>query len=464
MAGFDRSKFKGAKLSANKDSQRSAQENNKSFNREGGRLGFLEIKEGKNVFRILPPHPDDTIGAAYLPKRVAMLKCESEVWQDGEKTNKTEIKNKNIFIATQHGGLPNDPIELYINYVRKRANDEIQDKEERQKFLAPITGWKGKDGKWNWGINPKTSFVCYAVGEGKVGRLELYESMIKDMDKLAISEEPEDVMAIDPFSDPNEGCELIITKQHEVDKQGKATNKWEYPISKGEPSRQKRESWDDYFERTMVTDAQLEELLKQEPLSKIQGNDVYSTRDWNFALDGLRRFDEENKYGIFDNDEFLEELVELEKLVPEEKRDDKDIENAFPDKKKEEAVSEKAPEKVIEVSKETDEDAVTPLEMKIVLKRFIKKEFGEEFIAQLPTDTSELSKWYCLYEEGEDLPIKTKKELKEDKKAETKGFEVTTSQLPEVLEQKTISTEGAVEEDKLSSQIQALRNKRRGNV
>ena len=444
---FDRSRFKGAKLSANKDSQKSAQENNKSFNRDNSRVGFLEIKEGKNVFRILPPHPEDTIGAAYLPKRVAMLKCEVPVWKDGEETDQTEIKNKNIFVATQHGGLPKDPIELYIDYVRKRANDEFSDKDDKQKFLSPITGWKGKDGKWNWGISPKTSFVSYAVGEGRVGRLELYESMIKDMDKLAISEEADDVMAVDPFSDPNEGCELIITKQHETDKQGKPTVKWEYVITKGEPSRAKRESWDDYFERTMVTDAQLEELLKQEPLSKIQGNDVYSTRDFDLALDGLRRFDEENKFGIVDNDEFLEELSEIEKLVPEKKEADNDIKDAFAGKKKEDPKPDSKAEE--------DEDAVSPIEMKITLKRFIKKEFGEEFVDQLPTDAKDLEKWYCLYSEGEDLPIKTKQELKEEKKA-------TKESVKEEIKKEVVSEEGAVEEDKLGSEIEKLRQRRRG--
>lgn len=441
---FDRTKFQGAKLSANKDSQKSAQANNKSFASGNSRAGFLEIEEGKNVFRIMPPHPNDTIGAAYLPKRVTMLKCESNVWKDGEETDQTEIKNKNIFIATQHGNLPGDPIELYINYVRKRASDEFQDKEDRQKFLAPITGWKDKTGKWNWGITPKTSFVAYAVKDKVLGRLELYESMVKDMDKLAITEEADDVMGTDPFSDPNEGRELIITKEKEIDKQGKTTNKWVHTISMGEPSRQKRESWDDYFERTKLTDAQLEELEKQEPLSKIQGNDVYTTRDWNFAIDGLLRFDQENKYGIFDNDEFMEELSELEKLVSPEKRNDDDIKKAFESPKEEKKVE--GPE----------DEEMSPLEMKIVLKRFIKKEFGEEFVSQVPVDPKELQRWYCLLEEGEDLPVKTKADLKEEKKAtiakQKLSAEEMTKDSPEV------------KEDELSSEIQKLRAKRKSKI
>jgi len=445
---FDRGKFKGAKLSANKDSQKSAQENNKSFG--GGnnsRAGFLTIEDGKNVFRILPPHPEDTIGAAYLPKRVAMLKCEVPVWKDGEQTDQTEIKNKNIFIGTQHGGLPKDPIELYIEYVRKRASDEIQDKEEKQKFLSPITGWRGKDGKWNWGISPKTSFVAYAIKDGVLGRLELYESMVKDMDRLAISEAAEDVMEVDPFSDPNEGCELIITKQKETDKQGKETNKWEYIVTKGEPSRQKRESWDDYFERTAVSDAHLEELIKQEPLSKIQGKDVYTKRDWNFALDGLLRFDQENKYGIFDNDDFLEELQEIEKLVPEPPSGGDDIEQAFPDKKKDSTT--KQPQNEETERAQVEEPETTHIDMKFALKKFIKKQYGEQYVDQIPTDKTQLEKWYCLYEDAEELPIKLKNETaeKEDKPVENK--------------KETVSQEGAINEYQLSDQVKLLRERRR---
>lgn len=437
---IDRTRFAGAKLSANKDVQKQAAANNKSFSNGEGRVGFHTIEEGKNVFRIMPPHPDDTVGAAYLPKRTSMLKCEVSVYKDGEKTDETEVRLKNIFIATQHGGLQKDPIELYIEYVRKRANDEFQDKADRQKFLNPITGWKDKKGVWNWGINPKTSFVAYAIKNKELKRLELYESMVKDMDKCAISEEPEDVMGVDPFSDPNEGCELIITKQKAVDKQGKETGKWEYPIAKGEPSRAKRESWDDYFERTMITDEQLEELLKQEPLSKMIGNDVYTKRDWDLAMDGLRRFDEENRYQIFDNDEFLEEISELEKLVPEDK--DEDIKEMF-DKKKD---APKKEEKQVEKGDELKEDDLTPADMKFALKRFVKKNYGEQFVDQIPSG-KDLQKWYCLMEDGEDLPIVQDSPAKEEKKEDDKDAVDTAQEIPQ---------------DKLDEQIQKLRARRSG--
>jgi len=448
---IDRSKFQGAKLSANKDVQKNAAQNNKGFGNENSRAGFLTIDEGKNVFRIMPPHPDDTIGASYLPKRTAQLACEVNIWKEGVETEETEIKNKHIFSATQHGGLPKDPVELYIEYVRKRANDEFQDKDARASFLSPITGWKDKKGTWNWGIAPKTSFVAFATKDNKFGRLELYESMIKDMDKAAISEEPEDVMSTDPFSDPDAGCELIITKQHKLDKQSKPTSSWEYPITKGGPSAAKRESWDAYFTRTAVTDAQLEELSKQEPLSKMIGNDVYTKRDWDFAMDGLRRLDEKEKYGIFDNDDFLDELLELEKLVPEKKDKDDDVKEMFDKKKPVEtktnapAPKEKAPEKGEEVE---ESDEVSESEMRSTLRRFIKKTYGEQFIDQIPVKKSEVEKWYSLWADDEDLPVVT------EKKSEPKSEP----------EKEAVDNTGAVKEEALSSEISKLRALRRSKA
>lgn len=437
MSGF-RDKFSGAKLSANKDVQKNAAENDKNlFGKSGSRVDFLEVNEGKNEFRILPPHPDDTIGAAYLPKRVAVLKCEVEVYDNGEPTGKTEIRNKNIFTATQHGGLPKDPVELYIDYVRKYADDTIQDKTDRQKFLSPITGWRDKKGTWNWGIAPKTSFVTYAIKAGKIGRLEMYESWVKDMNRLAITEDADEVMQVDPFSDPTEGFPLIITKKKAVDKTGKETGKWEYEITKDEPSRVKRESWTDFFKRTQVSDAQLEEFIKQEPLSKLYGKDVYTRRDWDLAIDGLRRFDSEYKFQIFENEEFMEELSGLEVLVPEvkEENSDKEVEKTFEKEEEKESKME-----------------VSILEMKTELKRFITKQYGAEFIDQIPFSKLEVQKWYALLEEGETLPINITQPA--DRPTPPKMEEMKPK------EAQVVDTAGSVDDQELNDQIAKLRARR----
>ena len=456
MSGFDRGKFSGAKVSTLKTVQSDAKKNDKSFsNGGGGRVDFFEVKEGKNVFRILPPHPEDKIGAPYLAKRVAMLKCEVPIFKDGEDSGKTEIKNKNIFIATQHGGLTKDPVELYIEYARNYANEAYQDKDDRQKFLAPITGYKDKKGKWNWGIIPKTSYVSYAINEGKVGRLELWDSWVKEMDKLAISEDADSVIDVDPFSDPDEGFPLIINKDKAVDKQGKETGKFEYTVTKDEPSRAKRESWDDFFKRVRVTDEQLEDLLKQEPLSKLYGSDIYSKKDWELAIDGLQRFDEENKYGIFENDDFIKELDELEKLVPVKVERDEDIKEAFKPK------AEDKPKKEVDLppSESTEEEMSIP-EIKFALKKFIRKEFGDQYVNQIPADEKKLKLWFSMYSEGDDLPIKLD-EVKPE--AEIKTKDIDNSSQAEDAAKNWEKTKSEPVNDDVQSEIDKLRNRRKRN-
>ena len=460
MSAFDRSKFKGGNMSALKDVQSEARKNDKNFNTggSGGRVDFLEVKDGKNIFRILPPHPDDTIQSPYLAKRVTTLKCEVPVFKDGEDTGKTEIKNKNIFIATQHGNLPKDPVEMYIEFIRQYANDSFQDKDDRSKYLAPITGYRDKKGKWVWGIIPRTTYIAYAIQNGKVGRLELWDSWLKEMDKLSISENQEDVIDVDPFSDPNEGVPLIISKDKAVDKQGKETGKFEYNISKDEPSRAKRESWDDFFERVQVTDEQLAELLTQEPLSKLYGKDIYTKRDWDLAIDGLQRFDEENKYGIFENEDFIKELDELEKLVPapkKETQEDKDVKSG------------KDIEKIFEKKEDSnsglpESDSVKDMldipEMKFALKKFIKKEFGEQYVKQIPADEKKLKIWYEMYYNGDGLPIKL-----EESPAELRLKDVDVSEQVDAAIESSKTQESAPVDDNVQSEIDKLRNRRKRN-
>jgi len=431
---FDRSKFKGAKLSANKEVQKQAAEVSKT--NTDGRASFFSVEEGKNVFRIMPPHPNCEIGAAYMPKRTAMLECEVDKYKDGEPTGDKEVKRKAIFIATQHGGLSKDPIELYIDYVYKRANDEFSDKEDRRKFMNPVTGYRSAKG-WVWGIKPSTTFVAYALKEGQLGRLEMYESWIKQMDKIAMQEEADEVISVDPFSNPDEGYPLVITKEHKLDKDGKPTTSWEYTLSKDIPSEARRENWDQFFERVKITDEQLEKLMEQKPLSDYYGNKVYTQRDFDFALDGLKRFDDANKYQIFDNEEFLDEIEALSKEVPEDKpKDDSDVDDMFNKKG-----TAKAPKTTTKpVVKEEAEDEMTPAEMKIALKRFVKKVYGADFVDQIPTKAADVKEWYALMEDGDELPFE--EEAPEEVEAEEVG---------------DVDEAGAIDSSQYDDQIAALR-------
>lgn len=385
---FDRSKFKGAKLSKLRETKEQADKKDvRLLGSSEGRVNFLSVEEGRNEFRIMPPHnPNDP---TYRPLRAAMLECELPVFEDGKETGKFEFKNKKIFIATQHGNealrkLGKDPIETYIKYVNDEAS-LIDGKDEKQKFLSPIRGWRGRDGKWNWGILPSTSFVCYAVKDNQLGRLELWNSWVKEMDKIMalIEEEEDEVLDIDPFSDPDEGYPLVIKKEKNE------KDRWEYTVDRLNPK--KRQSWDEFCEENRVTDEQLKELYEKESLTELYV-DCYTKRDFDLAINGLRLFDKKFKFNIFENDEFLDELEEIEKLVPEEERKENSDESIKKEFDKAGADTSKWPKP----------------KCKKYLKAYILDAYdseAEDYLQKLEEiELDELREWCSLAEAGEELP------------------------------------------------------------
>ena len=385
---FDRSKFKGAKLSKLRETKEQADKKDvRLLGSSEGRVNFLSVEEGRNEFRIMPPHnPNDP---TYRPLRAAMLECELPVFEDGKETGKFEFKNKKIFIATQHGNealrkLGKDPIETYIKYVNDEAS-LIDGKDEKQKFLSPIRGWRGRDGKWNWGILPSTSFVCYAVKDNQLGRLELWNSWVKEMDKIMalIEEEEDEVLDIDPFSDPDEGYPLVIKKEKNE------KDRWEYTVDRLNPK--KRQSWDEFCEENRVTDEQLKELYDKESLTELYV-DCYTKRDFDLAINGLRLFDKKFKFNIFENDEFLDELEEIEKLVPEEERKEN---------------SDESIKKVFDKAGADTSKWPKP-KCKKYLKAYILDAYdgeAEDYLQKLEEiELDELREWCSLAEAGEELP------------------------------------------------------------
>lgn len=428
---FDRSKYKAAKLSTIQNAQKEVR---KVTGSSDGRVGFHTIEDGRNWFRVCPSHNDFT---PYAPARTTMLQCEVDEYENGEKTGKKEVKNKKIFIATLHSGVDSegkpkvskDPVELYIDYVKDLADEKFGNtkdaKVEKDKFLFPINGGKSK-GKWIGGIKPSTKYVCYAFdSDGKLGRLDLNPAWIKSMEKVSLEESADaaDSLDLDVFSDPNEGYPLVITK-------GVENEKTVYTISAERPK--KSESWDDFFERVALTDNQLKEWEEQKPLKDLF-YEVYTERDFNFAVDGLERFDKENGYDIFSNPDFIDELEEISKMVPEDKKQEekdvkagKDIEKEFDKPRSRREAPKEEPKKEASKKEEpTETGEVKPLEMKRFLRKFIEENYGED--KELPELThKELVAWYNLAKQDEELPFDEKEitpPATEDSKKEEENFE-----------------------------------------
>lgn len=423
MAEFNRGAFKATTMES-LDSEKKRAEAAVPQNSYSGRAGFLEIKDGKNYRRIAPAHKQGD--PAYRAMTTTWLECEVDEYKDNEKTGKKEVKKKKVFIATQHSAkMKNCPVLMYIEYVHKRAEDEFTDKDSRQKFLAPINGYRGADKKWVWGIDPMTSFICYAWDEaGKLGREELRPKWMEEMRRLSVdANEDNDSIVCDIFTDPDEGYPLIIDKTKD-DK-----NKDVYIISKDIPNEKKRESWADFFQRVMVTDNQLIELSSKESLTELY-YDVYTTRDFNFAIDGLRRFDTKFKYGIFENEEFIERLEIMKETVPEYSESETDQKSAPPQES--ESVKE-TPKKEVKA----EESAVVnpPLsvpipKMKTIIKEYILENYGADY--SMPELTiPQVKEWYQLCKQGGELPF--------DEEGETTTTNTVTEEPLKKVEEPVVS-------------------------
>lgn len=310
---MDRSKFRGGSVKSIKETRKDAE----SKSGMNDRTGYHSIEEGTNVFRIMPAHPGND--RPYVPFRRSFLKCNAEKWENGEKTGEFEVKNKSIFISTIHGGTEQDIIEVYCDMVYqhvKQVCEELKGEEKKKKeaeLLFPIRGGRTNK-KYQSGIQPSTSYMCYALKDGKLGRLELYSTWMKKIEELNIDEDGDEEAAVDRFSDPEKGVHLIITKK----KKEKGVEGFDYILKKREFSPTKFKDWNAFIESERITDKQLEEFLTVKTLEELYGSSVYRRNDYLMAVDGLQRTDEENHYGIFQNEDFIAKLKEFDSLFPEE--------------------------------------------------------------------------------------------------------------------------------------------------
>lgn len=409
---FDKSKFKKQSIedveAEVKQAEKTMFKGSKSY------TGFATVQKGKNVFRVVP-----AMGKAYVACKMSKLRVEVPTYDENGKVTGKEVKDKNVFCADIHGNSllkGKDPIVLYCDYVRKKASEEYQDDAERRKFLNPIMGYK-KGNKFVWGINPTLAYVCYVYqGSKDFARLQLYGTWMKRIKEISVEMSDDETVSFDIFSQLEGAYPLVITMGE--DDKGKKT----YSLSAGIPK--KGQTWDDFFEETVIPDEDMEYFLNEVPTLEEIYKDVYSQKDFNMALDGLKRFDEENGYDIFADDGFLTEIEEMAALIPEDGgKDDED------DEAPKKAKSTSKPKEVKKEPEDEDEDEEKPAprrkapvsapakekaakvasypplsKMKKFLEDYIAEEYPE---AELPDDLTiaEVRSWYDLAQAGEALPF-----------------------------------------------------------
>lgn len=108
--------------------------------------------------------------------------------------------------------------------------------------------------------------------------------------EISVEMSDDETVSFDIFSQLEGAYPLVITMGE--DDKGKKT----YSLSAGVPK--KGQSWDEFFEETAIPDEDMEYFLNEVPTLEEIYKDVYSQKDFNMALDGLKRFDEENGYDI----------------------------------------------------------------------------------------------------------------------------------------------------------------------
>lgn len=448
---FDRSKFRATPLSEVKETVSNSKQYDTYFGNRGDRASFFKNEDGSVIKRVLPAHePGDS---PYVPMLTAQLECQvDDKDKDGNVIGK-KIARKKIFLATLHGGYPYDIIEEYIKRVYEQA-ESIQDKEERSKFLNPITGYRmgGKNGKWVFGIKPQLEYVFYAYINKTIYRDSLTKKQMEALNR--ISEElcaQNDTAAVDMFSDPTEGFPILWT-------QGKDENNKRVVDIKPLPLK-RNQTWDEFFEEHAIPDKVLEAFEEQPSLKKLYV-DSYRKRDFDLALDGLKRFDEANVYNIFAQEDYLDMIEQLSNEVEAKegtRADEGDADDLPFEEKPDETPKTKAnpapkamPKKAA-ISKKKSEP--TPKEMlKVVNEEFIRQ-YGDEY-QELELEGEELEEAYKLAIVREDLgydiphvPGWDKKEEPEKKAVKAPRKAVTKVEAPKEVEEETGEEEQPDEEE-----------------
>lgn len=245
----------------------------------GSSTEYLNLEDGKTIkIRIFPGHPGQE--DFYVAKKCYWLSFRTD---DGETRRGTVLDSK------VHGGTKWDVVEEYVKYARKFIGNDA-DK------LEALVGSGPKSNS----LNPQFTWLCYAdrVNGDDQLRAKIWEfkKMVRDaMNKLAFSEDEDEVIEVDPFTDPDEGLPINVTYRKNPNKK-KGENFYEVAFPKKVSARP-------------LTDEEIEYFMGLKPLSEVVNK--YGMRDFERALEGLQNFDEDNEIGMFDDEAWLEHLEEI---------------------------------------------------------------------------------------------------------------------------------------------------------
>lgn len=263
MANDLRSKLKATpikKLKARID------EDNSMLN--NGNAEFLSLEDGKLMkIRIFPAHPDHD--NFYVPRKCYWLPFTTD---SGDERRGTVLDS--IF----HGKTAMDIVQEYVAYVKTHGSENA---------VAAVTAQRD-------GLLPSLSWLCYAaeVKEDDMDpKLWEFKKTVRDaMNRLAITEEEDEPIETDPFTDPDEGLPLFVKY---IKNPNKKKGENYYDVSLGKKPK-----------ACPLTDEAIEKFMKLKPIEEVAG--TYTLETFERALEGLQNFDEQHGIDIFGDDEWME--------------------------------------------------------------------------------------------------------------------------------------------------------------
>jgi len=346
MGGFDRSQFGQTSLKAIK-AQEKAQEALRPTNRNSDRVAYHKLTEGENKFRIYPFHLDGGGNSFYEAKSSSFLDVTSQKYGDDNKPieDEFEVKRKPVFNAKVHGvdsdgnALKMDLVDVYLDTLKKKLEEEYEgDKEGYQAKWNIATS--GKKAFFKTCIKPSDKWVVYADkwnGEGwEFGILEFSKSIKFDLNDLSSQNEGEDdVVNVDPFSNPDTGICIVIEKDSVA---GKKDPKNYYKVDFEETRVAKKGGgFTTESNPTPLSDQALTAFMDVPPLhKKLRG--VYTETTFTNEIEGLDSFDKAQGFGVCDSDEYLEALTYLSENVQpdperEERGEEDEVDSSAPEPK-----------------------------------------------------------------------------------------------------------------------------------
>ena len=233
-----------------------------------GNAEFLSLEDGKLMkIRIFPAHPDHD--NFYIPRKCYWLSFTTDT---GDERRGTVLDS--IF----HGKTAMDIVQEYVAYVKTHGSEEA---------ISAVTAQRD-------GLLPSLSWLCYAAEvkeDGMEPKLWEFKKSVRDaMNRLAITEEEDEPIETDPFTDPDEGLPLFVKY---IKNPNKKKGENYYDVSLGKKPK-----------ACPLTDESIEKFMKLKPVEEVAG--TYTLEMFERALEGLQNFDEQHGIDIFGDDEWLE--------------------------------------------------------------------------------------------------------------------------------------------------------------